>query len=380
MLRFSRFQTISLALLMVIAAYVTVPNFFTEERKLPGFPETGLTLGLDLQGGSYLLLKVETDEVIDTRINNLRAEVRRAFREAPRLRLTSPERVDDAIVFGIPDGEDFEAAEQRLRRLSRPLGNGVAGRSYRIDADAAARRLSITLTPEAREFFAATAVTDSITAVRNRIDALGTTEPIIQKQGEDRLVVQVPGDGDSERLKSVIGRTGQLSFHMVDLSVTPQDAAVGRLPPRRKLLTDVETGQGIVIFETPDITGDMISDASSEINSDGFGFQVNIVMDGRGQRRWADVTRENVGNAFAIVLDEQVISAPTIQSPILSPRSRITGNFTPTEAQELAVLIKSGALPAPLSVIEQRTVGADLGADSVRAGTIALLIGFGLVI
>ncbi|MEM9840616.1 MAG: protein translocase subunit SecD [Pseudomonadota bacterium] len=382
MLRFSRWQTAGLALLMVLAAYVTVPNFFGEEPddfKLPGFPDTGLTLGLDLQGGSYLLLEVGTDEVIDARINNLRGEIRRTFREAPRIRLTSPERDGDEIAFTIPAGEDFSAAEERLRRMTRPpIGQTV--RDLRTTADESQRRLTLTLTDEARATYASNAVIESITAVRNRIDALGTTEPSIAKQGENRLVVQVPGDSDSERLKSVIGRTGQLSFNLVDLTVTPQDAAAGRLPPRRRALQTTDTGEILVVYETPEITGDMITDAGMQPDPDSGGFQVNITMDGRGQRRWADVTRENVGNVFAIVLDDQIISAPRINSPILTRNSRITGRFSPEEAQELAVLIKSGALPAPLAVIEQRTVGADLGADSVRAGTIALIIGFTLVI
>ncbi|MCQ8185128.1 protein translocase subunit SecD [Parvularcula maris] len=383
MLRFNRWQTIGLIVLMVLAAYVTIPNFLERnaegELAVPGFPDTGLTLGLDLQGGSYLLLEVGTESVIDSRTNNLRGEITREFRRQPRIRFSQVQRDGDEISLRVVEGQDFEEAERRLRRLSRPLPNG-AGRDTAVRADAENRRLYYSLTEEAKAFYAADAVTASIEAVRRRIDALGTTEPIIQRQGDDRLVVQVPGDGDSERLKSVIGRTGQLNFHLIDESVTPTDISSGRVPPRRLVLVDPDSGIPFALYATPDITGDMISEASSSPNSDGGGFQVNITMDAQGQRRWADVTRDNVGRLFAIVLDEQIISAPRIQSPILSARSRITGSFGPAEAQELAVLIKSGALPAPLEVIEQRTVGAGLGADSVRAGTQALLIGFGLVI
>ncbi|GGY41293.1 protein translocase subunit SecD [Parvularcula lutaonensis] len=380
MLRFNRWQIIGIAVLIALAAYVTVPNFFPKDKPVPGFPDTGVTLGLDLQGGSYLLLGVGTEEVIDARIDNLRGEVTRQFRTAnPRIRFAELRREGDMITMRIPEGQDFKAAEQRLRRLSRPLP-GAPGRDTRIIADEANRRLSITLTEEAKDFYIDDAVTSSITAVRNRIDALGTTEPQIQRQGEDRLVVQVPGDGDSERLKSVIGRTGQLTFHMVDDTVSPSDIAAGRIPPRRIVLPNVDTGGQLALFETADITGDMITDASATPNTDGGGFQVNFAFDARGQRRFADVTRENLGRRFAIVLDDEIISAPTIQTPILGGSGRITGRFTPEEANELAILIKSGALPAPLTVLDQRTVGANLGADSVRAGTIALLIGFGLVI
>ena len=378
MLRFNRWQTISIALLVAFAAYVTAPNFFPD-RKVPGLMDTGLTLGLDLQGGSYLLLQVGTDEVIDQRTNNLRADIRTEFRKSPRLRLTSPQRDGDAITFTNPAAEDFDAAVERARRLTRPVA-GIPGRPTQIEVNEAARSISLSLTEEAKELYATDAVSQSITAVRQRIDALGTTEPSIARQGLDRLVVQVPGDDDSERLKSVIGRTGQLAFHMVDLSVTLQDVAAGRLPPRRKALVDNDSGSVLVVHEEPEVGGDMITDASATPDPDNGGFQVNIRMDGRGQRRWADVTRDNVGSVFAIVLDERIISAPRIQSPINSQSSRITGRFSPEEATELSILIKSGALPAPLSVIEQRTVGADLGADSVRAGTIALLLGFGLVV
>ncbi|MEM9810349.1 MAG: protein translocase subunit SecD [Pseudomonadota bacterium] len=379
MLRFSRWQTIGLAVLMVLAAYVTLPNFFAGDRQLPGFPETGLTLGLDLQGGSYLLLEVGTDSVIDTRIDNLRAEVRREFRRAPRLRLADLERVDDAITLRVPPSEDFEEASSRVRRMARPL-TGAPGRDLAVTADEDERRIAITLTPEARDLYASDAVSQSITAVRRRIDNLGTTEPSIQRQGDNRLVLQVPGDSDSERLKSVIGRTGQLTFHMVDDTVSPTDIATGRIPPRRLVYTTTDTSTPLAIAQTPDVTGDMVTDASATPNADGGGFQVNFSFDSRGQRRFADVTRENIGRRFAIVLDEQIISAPVIQTPILGGSGRITGSFSPTEATELAILIKSGALPAPLEIIEQRTVGADLGADSVRAGTIALLIGFAAVV
>jgi protein-export membrane protein SecD len=379
LLRFERWQTIGLIVLMLLAAYVTVPNFFAADEEVPGFPDTGLTLGLDLQGGSYLLLGVGTEEVIQARVDNLRGDIRREFRRSPRITFRGPERQGDTMVVRIPAAEDFQAAEERLRRLSRPL-SGASGRDLRVEGNEGERTIRVSLTEEAKAYYASNAVDESISAVRRRIDNLGTTEPSIQRQGEDRLVVQVPGDSDSERLKSVIGRTGQLSFHMVDDSVTPTDIAAGRIPPRRLVLPNSDTGLSLALFQTADVTGDMITDASAQPNPDGGAFQVSFAFDSRGQRRFADVTRENIGRRFAIVLDEQIISAPTIQTPILGGSGRITGRFSPQEATELAILIKSGALPAPLTVLEQRTVGADLGADSVRAGTIALLIGFGLVV
>ncbi|GJL95493.1 MAG: hypothetical protein DHS20C05_18980 [Hyphococcus sp.] len=225
---------------------------------------------------------------------------------------------------------------------------------------------------------------DSIEVVRRRIDPAGNKEVSIQPQGNDRIVVQVPGDDDPEALKAIINRTGQLSFHRHDPTVNPQDAASGLLPPGRIYVPFAEfEGSGsppLVLYEDAEVTGDMVNNASAGPNSDGGGFQINFEFDNRGARRFADYTRNNIGAVFAIVLDGQIISAPTIQSAITQGSGRITGNFSALEASETALLIRSGALPAELRTLEQRSVGAQLGADSVEAGAKALIIGFVAVI
>jgi protein-export membrane protein SecD len=239
------------------------------------------------------------------------------------------------------------------------------------------------MTPEAERYWSDEAVRDSIEVVRRRIDPAGNKEVLIAPQGVGRIVVQVPGDNDPEALQQLINRTGQLSFHRQDPTVSFADAQAGLLPPGRMYVPFAElegSGQpGLVLYEDAEVTGDMVVNATSQPDPDG-GFQINFDFDNRGARRFADYTRNNIGAIFAIVLDNEIISAPRIQSAITQGSGRITGNFTAQEAYDTALLIRSGALPAELQTLEQRTVGAQLGQDSVEAGAKALVIGFIAVI
>ncbi|RFB04087.1 protein translocase subunit SecD [Parvularcula marina] len=393
MLQFNKWQVGTVIFLILLGAYFTVPNFFPKDptsdsgyAQVPGFADTRVTLGLDLQGGSYLLLEVDTDEVLVNRITSMQSDIRRLLRRGDEGRITfgaiNVDTENYSLTVPITNADDVDRAMRSLRPLARPLGGigglAGAGRDVRITQDG--QNITIAMTDEAQTFYADDAVSSSIEVIRRRIDAMGTTEPQIQRQGPNRLVVQVPGNSDSEALQNVINAQGQLSFHMVDSAADPNAPT----PPRRiKVPMGNMTsapGTQLVLFATPDVTGDMVTDASASPNSDGGGFQVNFAFDTRGARRFSDVTRNNVGRQFAIVLDDEIISAPRIINPITGGSGRITGNFTPDDATQLAILIKAGALPAALTTIEQRTVGADLGADSVRAGTIALIIGFTAVI
>ncbi|MEM9233170.1 MAG: protein translocase subunit SecD, partial [Pseudomonadota bacterium] len=389
MLQFNKWQIGTVIFLVLMGAYFTAPNFFPKDEtadsgyvSVPGFAETRVTLGLDLQGGSYFLLEVDTEEALANRISSLQSDVRRTLRTASGGRIgfeaIDVDRENDVLTVPIANAADVDRAFEELRSLSRPLGGALGGgfgRDVRV-TQGEGQNIRIAMTDEAKQFYADKAVTDSIEVIRRRIDALGTTEPQIQRQGPNRLVVQVPGNSDSAALQSVINAPGQLTFHMVDSSADPNAPT----PPRRIKVVMAEMtnapGSQLVLVESPEVTGDMVTDASASPDPDGGGFQVNFAFDTRGAKRFADVTRNNVGRQFAIVLDNEIISAPNIQTPITGGSGRITGNFPPDEATQLAVLISAGALPAKLTTIEQRTVGADLGADSVRAGTIALIIGF----
>jgi len=394
MLQFTKTQTAGILGLVVLGLIFAIPNFLKEEtvNALPGFlPKSTINLGLDLQGGSYLLLGVDTEKVIDDRMRSIMSDIRREMRPnrgAGRERISIDSlSYDDAsgeISLRVAEAQDFDAARERARDVTRggagALGLGI--RPYTVSADG--ERIVIAMTPEAERQFSTDAVRDSIEVVRRRIDPAGNKEVMIAPQGIDRIIVQVPGDDDPEALKAIINRTGQLTFHAADLTVNPADAASGLLPPGRILVPHAEfSGPGqppMVLVEDPEITGDMVTTASASQNPDGAAFQINFEFDNRGARRFADYTRNNIGAVFAIVLDNEIISAPTIQSAITQGSGRITGDFSPQEATQTALLIRSGALPAELETLEQRSVDPSLGADSVRAGAMALVIGFCAVI
>ncbi|MEE9328979.1 MAG: protein translocase subunit SecD [Parvularculaceae bacterium] len=389
MLQFSKWQTAMILLTILFGAYFSAPNFFGktsdgDERSVPGFIDSRVTLGLDLQGGSYMLLSVNTDKVVQKRLTSSLVDVRNAMRgrgnDAQRritLQSRGIELKEDTITVKVKDADRYQEALTRLKELSRPVGNLIGGAGVRdfVIAEPSTNIITLTMPEEAKRFYAQDGITASIEGIRRRIDSVGTTEPLIQRQGDDRIIIQVPGDDDPERLKRLLVEQGELSFHMVDLAASIEDAVAGKIPPRRMLMPNREGGP-LVIEQTPFATGDMIKNASATPNNDGGGFQVNFSFDNRGTLRMRKITSENIGRVFAIVLDGEIVSAPRIQSPIPGGSGRITGNFTPEEGLELAILIKSGALPAELTPIEQRSVGADLGEDSIRAGAIALGIGF----
>ncbi len=395
MLQFTKFQTAGVALLVFLGALFAVPNLLSEQARtnLPGFiPKGTINLGLDLQGGSHLLLSVDTGKVIDDRMKSVMSDIRREMRPN---RAANKDRVsieslsynenENLITLLIADQAEMEQAEERVRDVTRGGVGGALGlgtRAYTVTTNGP--RMSIAMTPESQRFYADEAVRDSIEVVRRRIDPAGNKEVLIAPQGPDRIVVQVPGDNDPEALKALINRTGQLSFHKNDPTVSLADAAAGLLPPGRIFVQfaglEGSGRPGLVLYEDAEVTGDMVQTASASPNTDGGGFQINFTFDNRGARRFAEYTRSNVGSIFAIVLDDKIISAPNILTPITAGSGRITGSFTAQEAAETSLLIRSGALPAELNTIEQRSVGAQLGQDSVEAGAKALIIGFIAVI
>jgi len=406
MLQFSRWQTIFTLGLVFIGLLFALPNVLTESQrtKIPSFlPSSTINLGLDLRGGSYLLLRVDTDYVIGNRLDALSDDLRRRFRpnrqqELQRISTQSirVDREERTIVIDLRNEEQIDDARERVREAIRPAAL-VLGAAPDYSLSVNGDKLSVSMTSEAVTKFSREAVTDSISVVRRRIDPAGNKEVSIQPQGADRIVLQVPGDNDPEALKELINRTGQLSFHAADISVEVpaiedwsilekdenQCPILEGLPPNRfayEFSEDEGTLGAMVLEERPVITGDMVDTASFSTDPDNGGFQINFGFDSRGAKRFATYTRENIGQVFAIVLDCKIISAPTIQSAIIGGSGRITGNFSAEEANRISTLIRSGALPAPLQTIEQRSVGADLGEDSIRAGRLAVIVGFIAVI
>ena len=394
MLQFSRWQTILILGAVALGALFAAPNFFSDEQlaEMPGvFPKSQVNLGLDLQGGSYLLVGVDTEGVVSNRLATVRRDIQRAMiadrsSNRDRIVLASLPTINQetgVISFRVRDEERAQEALRRARdETSTGLGGvpGLGGRPFDVTRNGALIQAS--MTPEARRFYERDAVSTSMTVIRRRIDPAGNKEVSIQPQGGNRIVIQVPGDDDPERLKELIAGKGQLSFHQHDATVNPANADAGLLPPRR-IYVPFAAGEGpgsLVLYEDPIITGDNVNSASAGLNSEGAGFQINFSFDGSGARRFGSYTAEHIGELFAIVLDGEIISAPRIQSAIPGGNGRITGSFSAEEAQRIATLIQAGALPADLEILEQRSVGAELGADSVRAGTLALIIGFAAVV
>ena len=387
MLQYRTWQIVLIVGLIAFAGIFALPNLLTKERReaLPDFlPQTHVNLGLDLQGGSYLLLGVDTRKVIQDRLNNTRQEVLRSLRPSggrPRIAISDQPSVnleDRVITVRIREPSEVAAAEKRIR--DAVVGATFVNATPLYEVTAADQRVRVRMTEEAERRYKQEALAQSIEVVRRRIDPAGNKEVSIQPQGAERIVIQAPGDSDPEALKAIVNRTGQLSFHRVDPTADPVEAANGQVPPSRIYVPYApdagEGAGGLVLFEDPEITGDMVRSASAGLNTDGGGFQINFAFDNTGAIRFGEFTREHVGELFAIVLDNTIISAPRIQTPITGGSGRITGQFGSEEANRVATLIRSGALPAPLTTLEQRSVGPDLGADSVRAGAISLIAGF----
>ncbi|MEM1288029.1 MAG: protein translocase subunit SecD [Pseudomonadota bacterium] len=381
MLYFAPWKTALIVAMAIVAIAFAMPNAFDSEQvdDWPDFfPQRQIVLGLDLQGGAHLLLQVERDTLIEDRVETLRDDVRRSLRDervgytglaaqdlGVQLRLRDLDRVDDArrilTELVIPTGQ-----------LS-PFGQQASDVELSIANDGLAR---LELTAEGIDLRVAQAVEQSIEVIRRRIDELGTTEPTIQREGQDRVLVQVPGLDDPQRLKDLLQQTAALSFHLLCEEMTAEEAMRTRPPASCELLPSVEEGFGPTLVQRRAlIQGDQLADAQPGFDQQTQEAIVQFRFNTSGASTFGQATTENVGRPFAIVLDSEVISAPVIREPILGGSGQISGGFTPEQANDLAILLRAGALPADLTIVEERTVGPGLGADSIAAGEIAGIIG-----
>jgi preprotein translocase subunit SecD len=376
MLALSRWKIVLVLGSLLFGLVFTLPNL-VPAGSLPSWaPSQRLNLGLDLQGGSYLLLQVDTAALRKERLTNLTEDVRTKLKTA-QIEFTELAVVGDLINVRITDPAQVGAAYTLLNTsLGERLPTG--GRDVFLQTTPG-QHIEISFVAQAANAAARDAVTRSIEIIRKRIDALGAKEPSITQQGSDRIVVEAPGESDPEKLKAVIGKTAKLTFQMVDSDLSEEDMAAGRIPPDDEVLkSDDGFKPAYVVKKRSVVTGEMLTSAGGshdEDNAPAVAFSFN----GQGTRRFAQVTSQNVGKPFAIVLDKRIISAPVIHTAITGGSGIITGRFTEESANDLALLLKSGALPAPLSVVEQHTVGAELGADAVKAGQLSILIGAALI-
>lgn len=368
MIHIARWKIISVIAVCVLALLYSLPNVVPSSargifEKLPSWmPNQTVNLGLDLQGGSYLLLQVELDEVLKSRSEDLVDTARPELREA-KVKYTRIDDIEWGMRLTIREGEDMDQIKRMLRKLDPNLEIVVSEDGKVIEA-----HYNETALKDMRN----QTIAQSIEIVRRRIDETGTREPAIQRQGDDRIIVQLPGVDDPQRIKDLLGRTAKMTFHLVDQGNSRTVGGTRTLP-----LVEAP-GQTVDIQRRAMLTGDMLVHAqpSFEQGQPVVSFRLNAI----GAKRFCDVTRENVGRPFAIVLDNEVISAPRINGSICGGSAIITGSFTLEEVADLSLLLRAGALPAPLNFLEERTVGPSLGADSVEAGKIASLVGLAFVL
>jgi preprotein translocase subunit SecD len=368
-----------LTALLVVGVLLSIPTFLTPAQRelIPDFlPQPSVNLGLDLSGGVHILLEAETEEFAATRLQSMADRIEDAMnRDDPRIAIGDISRSGGRVAFTVRDEAQLDGAMERVRELTQPVGF-TGERDYSVEN---VDSLRIVVTPTQAGFDAAvdTAVSTATEVVRTRIDELGTREPTIIRQGSDRIVVQVPGLDSPESLMSLIGRTASLEFRLVNYNADPLASQTCEAPIGSEAIPWAEqTGyQGCVIVQRRVmVSGDQLENAQQGFDSQTNQVTVNLTFDGPGGRAFGRVTQENVGRPFAIILDGEALSAPNINEPILGGSAQITGGFSVQSANELAIALRSGRLPVQLTVIENRTVGPELGADSIEMGALAGLI------
>lgn len=346
-----------------------------EEWPAP-LPPDVINLGLDLRGGAHLLVEVNFEDVIAERMQSLRTEARDALRDAGVRRYTGLAATENEVRVRITNPEDVDAAAEALGGLARAVTDfamGATSPDLTIET-VGDQTYRVTLTEPAVAALLDRTMSQSLEIVRRRIDAAGTREPSIQRQGDRRILIQVPGVGSAEELIQLIGTTAKLSFHLVENSTSDLTRAPG---PGLVVYPDAEAPDaGYVVERRSLVSGEELDDAQPGFDSQTGEPVVNFRFNNSGARKFGRATSENVGRPFAIVLDGEVITAPTIREPILGGSGQISGRFTVEEATRLAILLRAGALPASITVLEQRTVGPGLGQDSVEAGELATVVAF----
>lgn len=366
------FKKLAIIFVAVFGVLLAVPTM--SPKLVPYFPSWArpIPLGLDLKGGAQLLLEVDTNTMFQEKAAQLYDEARSAMIDRDRgvIRFSNLRNVDGVVSLVVREDDDVSRAKGRLKSV---LGSGV-------DISSSGRTITLKYTEKQKEEMVKDALARSIEIVRRRIDALGTKEPSIQSQGGKYILIQLPGVDNPEHIKDLIGQTAKMTFHLVNENVTQEQISSGRAPNGTQFLPYMENPQQVVpVYSRVEVSGESLKDSQADFDQNNMPV-VTTAFDATGARKFARLTTEHVNERFAIVLDGKVLSAPTIREPIPGGRGQISGGFTLQGAKDLAVLLRSGALPAPLQVIEERTVGAGLGADAIEAGRVGSAIGVLFVI
>jgi preprotein translocase subunit SecD len=378
MLDFPRWRVWMLNTLIILGVLCAIPSVLPTHIRAQVaqfLPTPTINLGLDLAGGSHILLEADTSQLAQTRLESLEDSVRNAMRRAePRIAIGDVSRANNELSFTVTDTAQVDAAREALLSLT---SNATGGRDWNIGVNDG-NRIILTPASAGNETALDQAMDTAKDVIDRRINALGTLEPTIIRQGENRIVVQVPGLDDPEALKALIGKTAKLEFKLVDEQADPDQTAQGKARVGSQVLPYPNNPSGlpnIAVRRLGGIAGDKLVKADPTFDQQTNEPAVTIQFDSEGGQKFARMTQQNVNKLFAIVLDGQVISAPQIREPIFGGVSQISGSFTTESANALAISLRSGALPVDLKIVEERSVGPDLGADSIRRGVLAAVIG-----
>jgi len=368
-LYFSRLKLFVIYTLIIFLAFFSSLNFFNNNDK-NSFISKNINLGLDLQGGSYLLLEVDSEPLIIHNLQDKLINLRKILKEKD-IKYQNLKIEGKSIKFKIPKDKISEFEDFLLNKENSINNYFNNYRSYEMDYSIENNLVSIQYSKFGIIEIKNSSLEESLEIVRRRIDEVGTNEPTIQRRGNDRILVELPGLDDPNRIKSLLGKTANLTFRLVS---DDEDSFGSEFLFFEDGTTKLSVNKRVVL------SGDNLSTAVPKFDSQSSQTIVSFSLDRVGAKRFARVTSKNVGKRLAIILDKKIISAPEIREPIVGGNGQISGDFTFQSATDLALLLRSGALPAPINIIEERTVGPDLGEDSVKAGAISLLIGFILVI
>lgn len=373
MLNFSKWKIAIIIAICFAALIAVIPTFAPKTRNLSFMHDKTINLGLDLRGGSYLLLEIDFDSYFKEQMQGLRSDVRSSFRgktiDGKRIGYKGGiNLVGNSVALTLSNVSTADQVIKIIKDISRDLrvknANG---------------RLKISYTEEYIKTLKRNVLEQSIEIVRRRVDETGTREPDIQMQGEDRILLQVPGLDNPENLKRLLGKTAKMTFHLLDENRPYPDNALSPVAAGSKRLPEDKGENSYVIRNKVMIEGDLLVDARPGFSQSGQSV-VNIRFNNQGAKKFGDITKNNVGKPFAIVLDNKVLTAPVIRSAILGGTAEISGSFSTQEANDLAILLRAGSLPAPLDIVEERTVGPSLGADSIEAGKKAIILAIILVV
>lgn len=367
---------------MIVSVIYIIPTL------KPGlWPYKRINLGLDLQGGMHLVLDVQTEKAVESTLERLRNDFRDLFRNEKIRHRGITHTGKNALSVQLADMGGAETDIEKIKELlKRNFGEDV--KVVSAGADAAAGTVKIALSDEWSKEIQKQATEQALETIRNRVDEFGVAEPDIRLQGERRIQVQLPGVSDTERAKGLIGKTALLEFKLLDEEHDLGAALNGEVPPGSQILYEVDGGAGAedgkkqpyLVKQRSLMTGEYLTDARVQIDSQFNEPYVAIDLDRKGARLFERITEENVKKRLAIVLDNKVYSAPVIQEKIPGGSARITGSFTPQEARDLAIVLRAGSLPAPVKIIEERTVGPSLGRDSIHKGLVSLAVSSLLVL